>query len=119
MAEAERLAERSVKILERIYPPNDLVLLRPLEILVGTRSEQGKTATARDVFKRMLSIQTVRPEDRAVVHGAAPVLLESEGRLQEAEAECLATFQAWEEAGHGETRYAGSVIYRPRPISTS
>jgi len=112
MADAERLAERSVKTLERIYPPDDLVLLRPRWMLVATLTEQGKIAVARDVFKRMLSIRTERPEDRAVVHGAAAVLLESEGRLQEAESECLATFQAWEEAGHTETRYAGAVVSR-------
>jgi len=110
IAEAERLAERSVKILEAMYPPGDLILLRPLSVLAATRFELGKTAQAREDFKRVLSIRAERPMDRAFVHSAAALLLEIEGRRQEAEIEYLATFQAYEEAGKGDTADAGSVL---------
>jgi tetratricopeptide (TPR) repeat protein len=110
IAEAEQLAERSVKILEAIYPPGDLVLLRPLSALAATRFELGKTAQARELFKRMLSIRSERPEDRALVHSAAALLSEIEGRRQETEIEYLATFQAYEEAGKRDTADAGSVL---------
>lgn len=110
MAEAERFAEQSINILEQIYLPNDLVLLRPLEILVSVRSGQGKIAAAREAYNRMTSIRTDRPEDHAVVHESAAILFRREGRLQEAETECLATIRAWEEAGEAETRNAGAVL---------
>jgi tetratricopeptide (TPR) repeat protein len=110
IAEAERLAERSVKILEAMYPPDDLVLLRPLSALAATRFEGGKSAQAREVFKRILLIRAERPEDRALIHATAAVLLEAEGRQSEAEAEYLVTSRAWQEAGREETADAGAVF---------
>ena len=110
ITDAERLAERSVKILEAIYPPSDLVLLRPLSILASMRFEQGKTAQAREVFKRMLLIRAERPEDRALVHATGAVLLEAEGRQSEAEAEYLVTSRAWQEAGREDSADAGAVF---------
>jgi tetratricopeptide (TPR) repeat protein len=110
LVEAERLAERSVKLLEATYPPYDIVLLRPLSILASTRFEQGKTARAREAFKKMQSIRTEQPADRALLHATAAVLLQAEGRRQEAEAEYLVTLHAWEEAGRGETAEAGAVF---------
>lgn len=110
IAEAERYAERSVKILEAIYPPSDLVLLAPLFTLASTRFEQGKTAGAREAFKKMQSIRTERPADRVLVHDMAAVLLEAERRFPEAEAEYLITFHALEEAGLGEAAEAGAVL---------
>jgi hypothetical protein len=110
LADAERLAERSVMILEKAYDSNDVVLLRPLQILAAARFEQGKTAKARDAFKRIQSIRIHRPEDSALVHGTAAVLLEAEGRRPESEAEYLAALHAWEEAGRGETADAGAIL---------
>lgn len=110
IADAERLAERSVVILEKVYDSNDVVLLRPLQILAATRFEEGKTAKAREAFKRIQSIRIHRPEDSALVHGTAAVFLEAEGRWPESEAEYLAALQAWEEAGRGETADAGAIL---------
>src|SRR4051812_206153 len=50
IAEAERLAEQSVRILERSNSPNDRALLRPLQILAFARLESGETARAREAF---------------------------------------------------------------------
>jgi tetratricopeptide (TPR) repeat protein len=100
-AEAERFAARSVKILEAIYPPDDLVLLRPLSTLAAARLDQGQIARAREAFKRMQSIRIERPADRAILHGTAAVLLLMQRRLPEAEAEYLVTLHASAEAGHG------------------
>jgi hypothetical protein len=80
-----RLAEQSVQILEKVYSPNDLALLRPLQILAATSFEQGMTGKAREAFKRMQSIRIQRPEDRALFHGMAATLSEAEGRLPQAE----------------------------------
>jgi hypothetical protein len=55
LADAERLAERSVLILEKTYTTNDVMLL--LQILAASRFEQGKTARAREAFKRMQAIR--------------------------------------------------------------
>jgi tetratricopeptide (TPR) repeat protein len=110
IAEAERLAERSFKILEKIYPPDDPVLLRPLQILAATRVEQGKIAKAREAYKRMQLIRIQSPEDSALVHGAAAPLLQVERRRGEAETEYLAAFQSWADAGQGETADAGAIL---------
>jgi tetratricopeptide (TPR) repeat protein len=109
-ADAERLAERAIGILEKTYSPNDLVLLRPLQTLAVVRIEQGKTAKAREAFKRMQAIRIERPEDRALVHGIAGILSETEGKLPEAEIEYLASLQEWEHAGRGETADAGAIF---------
>jgi hypothetical protein len=42
IAEAERFAERSVKILAEHFPTDDPILLRPLQMLAATRFEQGE-----------------------------------------------------------------------------
>jgi tetratricopeptide (TPR) repeat protein len=110
IADAERFAERSVLILEKIYPPNDVVLLRPLQILSAARFEQGKTARAKEALRRMQSIRVQRPEDSALVHGMSAALLDREGSRPEAEAEYLAAIRAWEEAGRGETADAGAIF---------
>jgi tetratricopeptide (TPR) repeat protein len=110
IADAERLADLSVLTLEKTYPPNDVVLLRPLQILAAARFEQGKTARARDAFKRMQAIRTERPDESALVHGMAAALLEAEGRRPEAEGEFLAALRAWGEAGKSDTADAGAIL---------
>jgi tetratricopeptide (TPR) repeat protein len=109
-AEAEQFAERSVKILVENFPPDDPVLLRPLQVLAATRFEQRKTAKAREAFNRMRSIRIVSPEDYALVHEMAAALLHAEGRWREAESEYLRTISAWEEAGRGDTPDAGALF---------
>ena len=110
LADAERLAEWSVLILEKSYAPNDAMLLGPLQVLAAVRFEQGKTARAREAFKRMQSIRIQGPEDSALVHGIAGTLFEVEGRRAEAETEYLAAFRALAEAGRGETADAGAIL---------
>jgi tetratricopeptide (TPR) repeat protein len=110
VADAERLVEQSVLLLEKNYSANDLALLRPLQILAATRFDQGKTAKAREAFKRMQSIPIQRPEDSALLRGMAAILLEGEGKLSEDEAEYLAALHAWEEAGRGDRADAGAIL---------
>jgi tetratricopeptide (TPR) repeat protein len=110
LADAERLAERSVLLLEKTHSPTDPTLLRPLQILGAVRFEQGKTARAREAFKRMQAIRIQRPEDSALVHATAATLLEAEGRRIEAEAEYLASIRAWEDAGRSESADVGAVL---------
>jgi tetratricopeptide (TPR) repeat protein len=110
LAEAERLAERSVRILEQFYPPNDWVLLRPLQNLANVQLESGKTARAREIVKRIQSIRINGPEDRAIVHSTLGTLRQIEGRKSEAEAEYQEAFRAWEEAGRSESANAAVVL---------
>jgi tetratricopeptide (TPR) repeat protein len=109
-AEAQRFAEQSISILEKSYPPDDLVLLRPLQILAGAQFEQGRTGRAREALNRMRSIRVERPEDRALVHGMAATQLCAEGKRTEAEPEYLAALRALEEAGRGNNADAGAVL---------
>jgi len=109
-ADAERLAERAVLILEKTYSANARELLRPLETLAASRLEQGKTAKAREAFKRIQAIRIEQPEDSALVHGIAAALLQAEGNLAEAEIQYLASLRVWEGAGQGETADAGAAF---------
>ena len=110
LAEAEVLGTRSLKILEKGYPPDDPVLLGPLQMLSMTQLEQRKVAKARETFRRLQSIPTKGPADRAMVHSLAGSLLCAEGRYNEAEAEYLKAIGAWEEAGRGETTDVAAVL---------
>src|ERR1035437_7723433 len=110
LAEAEVLAKRSLKILEKGYPPGDPILLGPLQMLSSIQFEQRKIAKARETFQRLQSIPTERPADRAMVHGLAAALLYAEGRYHEAEAEYLKALAAWEESGRGETTDVAAVL---------
>jgi tetratricopeptide (TPR) repeat protein len=108
--EAEVLEKRSLKIIEKDYPPDDPVLLRPLQSLSMIQLEQRKFAKARETFQRLQSIPIERPTDRAMVHGLAAALLYSEGRYHEAEAEYLKALGAWQESGRGETTDVAAVL---------
>ena len=110
LAEAEVLEKRSLKILEKGYPPDDPVLLRPLQSLSQIQFEQWKIAKARETFQRLQSIPTEQPADRAMIHGLAAALLYAEGRYKEGEAEYLKALGAWEEAGRGETMDVAAVL---------
>ncbi len=110
LAEAEIFAERSVKMLEKSYPSDDPVLLRPLQNLAATRFEQAKIAKAREAFRKMQSIRTERPEDRALMHGTSAAFLEAAGRRREAETEYFEALTAWEEAGYGGSSFEGSIL---------
>jgi tetratricopeptide (TPR) repeat protein len=110
LAGAEAFAERALAILAKNRPPDDPVLLRPLQTLASVRYEQGKMARAREAFQKMESIRLERPEDRALVHGTAAALLQAEGRNSEAETEYLKTLAAWDESGRGESADGASVL---------
>ena len=110
LAEGERLAGRSVAILEKLYPPDDPVLLRPLQILAANRLELEKRAKARETLKRLQSIRVEQPEDSALLHGTSATLFRIEDRLPEAEIEYLAALAAWEKAGRGDGVDAACVL---------
>ena len=107
---AESYAYRSVGILERNYPPDDPILLRPLHMLAAVRFQQGKLAAAREAFQRMQRIPISLPLDRALLHGSAAALFHSEGRHAEAEKEYLSAISDWEEAGRGKTADEAAVL---------
>jgi tetratricopeptide (TPR) repeat protein len=108
--EAEKLAERSIRILEEIYPPDDPVFLRPLHILASARFEHGEIGRTREAFKRMQTIRIERPENRAMLSGLSATLLCVEGRYSEAESEYLAALRAWAQAGRGNMADTGTVL---------
>jgi tetratricopeptide (TPR) repeat protein len=109
--DAERLAKQSVKVLENFYPPNEWVLLRPLQILASIQLGSGRTARAREVLRRMQSIPIERPEDGAIVHATMGELLQIEGKRSDAEAEYKHALRAWEEAGRGESTDAAVILH--------
>jgi tetratricopeptide (TPR) repeat protein len=109
-SEAEQFGERALRALEGNYPSDDPVLLYPLHVLASVRFELGKTARARETFKRMQSIRIERPRDAALLHGMAGALLEAEGRWRDAESEYLAALIAWQEAGRPDGADTGALL---------
>jgi tetratricopeptide (TPR) repeat protein len=103
LEESEEFADRSVRALEKTVPPGDPSLLRPLHTLASARMQQGKIAGTREAFQRMRGIPLEHPIDRAMFHGTAAALLQTEHRNAEAEAEYITTLAAWEESGRAET----------------
>jgi tetratricopeptide (TPR) repeat protein len=109
-AEAETLAERALRILENIYPQDDLVLLRPLQQLTLARFGRGETAKALQALQRLKSIRAEKPGDRAIVCGTAAVILQAAGRLKDAELEYLSALKAWDDSGHSESADVGATL---------
>ena len=109
-AQGERLALSAIAVLEKIYSPSDLALLRPLLILASTRMEQGNKAGARIAYSRIKGIRSERPNERAMIHAMSGSLLQSIGERGQAEAEYLAALDTWTEIGRGETADAGAVL---------
>jgi tetratricopeptide (TPR) repeat protein len=110
VAEAKAMATRSVHNFEERFPPDDPVLLRPLQILAATQFEQGETARSRETFQKMKAIRATRPEDRELVNAMAASLLEAEGRWKEAEFQYAAAIQELKDDGRGDTSDAGSLL---------
>jgi tetratricopeptide (TPR) repeat protein len=110
LAEAERFAGRALRVLERNHALDDPILLRPLQTLCAAEFEQGKIRRARETFERMRLIQAEQPQDRALVHGMAAAMLQSDGRLKDAEVEDLRALDAWQEAGRIHTADAAAVL---------
>lgn len=108
--EAEVLAECSVSTLEKIYPPDDPMLLRPLYTLAGVHFELGETARARQTLKRIQSLRLDRLEDRALVDGMAASMSEAEGNWRESESHYSDAIRALQQAGRGETADAGALL---------
>jgi len=109
-SDAERLALRSVTMLERACPREDPMLLRPLLTLAAARIDLGKTGMARQTFRRVKAIRTERPADSALIHGIGAALSQLEGNPADAIAEALAALGDWERAGRGGAVDAAAVL---------
>jgi Tfp pilus assembly protein PilF len=109
-AEAERFATRSIATLDKSYPPDDVALLRPLQVLVSTRLEQGNKSGARDAFKRLKAIRSDRPDQRAIIQAITGSLFHSIGDRRQAEVEYRSALDSWIESGRGEMVDAAAVL---------
>jgi tetratricopeptide (TPR) repeat protein len=108
--EAERLAERAVAALQKVYSPDHPALLRPLLVLASTRLEQGNKSGARIAFAKIQGIRVEQPHERAMIHAMTGSLLQSIGDRGQAEAEYLAALKDWTEIGRGEMADAGALL---------
>jgi tetratricopeptide (TPR) repeat protein len=98
-ADAEALAERSVKLLEIDNAVNRAVLLRPLQLMCIASLDSGHFAKARRAYERMLQVAGDTPEDRYLVHSAAARLLDRQEKFKDAETEILAAIDALQRTG--------------------
>ena len=111
LAEAEVLAERSLKILEKIYPPG-----RPRPFPSAAAAVVHSIRTAED-RKGPGGVSTIADGSHRRGRRIArcftawlPRCCITEGRYAEAETEYLASLAAWDEAGGGETADAVAVL---------
>jgi tetratricopeptide (TPR) repeat protein len=111
IAEARRLAEQSIRILEKFYPQDDVVFLRPLQTLVSLRLEWGEFARAREALRRLETIGVRRPADSAIIHATKGGLLHAEGQRSEAAAEYRAALLELDEAGRSESEDAATILH--------
>ena len=109
LAQGEKLAARSVAILETLHSRDHPVLLRPLQVWAAALFEQGKRGKAREIIRRVQSIRVERPEDIALVHAMTASLHHAE-RRSEAEIEYRAALSAWEKAGMGDSADAAGTL---------
>jgi tetratricopeptide (TPR) repeat protein len=110
LAEAEVLEEQSLRILDKVFPLDDRVRLRPLYLLWSVQSQQQERAKARQTFRAMQSLRLESPEDQAKFHSAAAGQLHAERQLPEAEAEYRRAFAAWGKAGRADTMDVSSLL---------
>jgi tetratricopeptide (TPR) repeat protein len=110
LAEAEAFEKRSLEALEKHFPPDHPILLRPLQSLAQIRFQRLEIARARETLQRLQSIPSERPADRAVVYGLSAELFCIERRYHEAEAEYLKALGAWEESGRGESTDVAAIL---------
>jgi tetratricopeptide (TPR) repeat protein len=96
--EAERLAAKSVAVLETLGPRN-LSLRRPLQVLAGIYIDQGQFDRAWKTLSRIEAIGPVTAVDTALLSGARGTLFEREGRIPEAEQQYKEAIVQWEKAG--------------------
>jgi tetratricopeptide (TPR) repeat protein len=110
LAEAEAMAERAVRTLEETGVPDDLKLLRALNILASVRFQLGKMVQARQTFRRMQSIPIQRPEDRAIVGAMAAAMLVAERKWPQAESQYAIAIESLANAGHADTADAAALL---------
>jgi tetratricopeptide (TPR) repeat protein len=110
VAGAESAAKLAIQLIEKSCSPTDPVLIEPLYVLTAARFEKGMLARARESLARMKSIQTDRPDQRALVCEMSAMLLHAEGKWTEAEAEYFAASRALEEGVPADSASVGSVF---------
>lgn len=113
-AEAEVLAQRSLRIVDQLHPTHDSMRLRPLHLLWSVQFQQGKRGNARQTFQNMRKLQLDGPRDHALLYGAVASHLQVEGRYKEAEQAYLRAIAAWEVAGGGSGSEVGDRVGRTR-----
>jgi tetratricopeptide (TPR) repeat protein len=81
--------------------PDDLAMVRPLQVLAGVYISQGRLEKAKHVIARIESFTMPATKDSALLAGARAAILESEGRVRDAERQYRAAIDEWEKAGEG------------------
>ena len=110
LAEAEVLEQRSLRIMDRLFSPDDPLRLRPLHLLWSVQVQQEERGKARQTFRAMRSLRLDKPEHQAVFHGAAAAQLQVEGHRKEAEAEYSRALAAWRDLGRGESTDVAALL---------
>jgi tetratricopeptide (TPR) repeat protein len=110
LAEAARIAARSLPELEAVMAPDDPMLRRPLQFLAQSAVGKGDSAAAWRFLSRLERIPPAGAGDSAMVHGLTATLLSSTGKPGEAETEYLRAIADWERAGRLDSFGLGAEL---------
>jgi tetratricopeptide (TPR) repeat protein len=98
---AERLAERALRMIDKLYRPADPVRFRVVELLWAVQYQQQKFSRARQTFRVLQSLDIVDPEVRLGLYRTAAAQLQNDGLFPDAEIEYRKALSVAEEAGAG------------------
>lgn len=62
------------------HPPDDRILLEPLQILTAVHLRRGEVAMARSTIRKLQTLRIALPEEQALVGSMKAALFEAEGR---------------------------------------
>jgi len=99
LRDAEELAARSLVKFRINHPPDDRILLEPLQILAAVHLRRGELALARSTIRKLEMLRIGSPEERAMVGALKAALFEAEGRHADAAEVYIAVLGIWDKAG--------------------
>ena len=103
LAEAEAVAQKSLRLNAVTYAQEDSRLFRPLHLLWSIQFQRGERGKARQTFHKMQALLLDRAQDRSMFHGATATQLQADGSYEEAGREFIKALAASEEKGRAQT----------------
>ena len=106
---SQAFAMRSIATLSNSYSSGDPILFWPLQVLAAVEFELGKVGRTIETLKKMQSVRSLAPEQRASILGISATLI-LRSRPHQAEQQLLEAVHLWGEAGRGDSADVGGLL---------